>query len=83
MLMEPEWLFFCSIPRSLAPVAGDGDPPESYVLSFRFALLILLFSNVARYQATGAKAPTRAAVHKPVRSKQDIGATKNITTMTA
>lgn len=75
--------FFCSIPRLLAPVDGDGDPPESYVLSFRFALLILLFSNVARYHATGAKAPTRAAVHKLVRSKQDIGATKNITTMTA
>lgn len=82
MLMEPEWLFlfYQSLTR-----AGSRRWrfPESYVLSFRFALLILLFSNVARYQATGAKAPTRAAVHKLVRSKQDIGATKNITTMTA
>lgn len=82
MLMEPEWLFLFYPPLTRAG-SRRWRFPESYVLSFRFALLILLFSSVARYQATGAKAPTRAAVHKPFRSKQDIGATKNITTMTA
>lgn len=82
MLMEPEWLFLFYYPLTCAG-SRRWRSHETYVLSFRFALLILLFSNVARYHATGAKAPTRAAVHKLVRSKQDIGATKNITTMTA
>lgn len=82
MSMTPEWLVLLYPPLTRAG-SRRWRFPESYVLSFRFALLIFLFSNVARYQATGAKAPTRAAVHKLVRSKQDIGATNNITTMTA
>lgn len=82
MSMTPEWLVLLH-PSLTRAGSWRWRSPKSYVLSFRFALLIILFSNVARYQATGAKAPTRAAVHKLVRSKQDIGATKNITTMTA